>query len=163
MTPLEEAQISYQEFCDRVRSVMLSTVSPEGLPNASYAPFIMDRDKNIYFFASGLAVHTQNLNKNSRVSALFIEDEGNSEDIFARPRLSLNCQATFLERETEEWQELSDRFAERFGDIIQTLRSLPDFRIVKLTPIGGRFVQGFGQVYRINREDGERLTLIIGR
>ncbi|WP_204106081.1 MULTISPECIES: pyridoxamine 5'-phosphate oxidase family protein [Spirulina sp. CCY15215] len=162
MTQIEQVQIAYQEFCDRVRSVILSTVSKEGVPNASYAPFVMDEQQNIYFFASGLALHTQNLKDNSQVSILFIEDESKCEDIFARPRLSLNCQATFMERETETWQQIGDRFEERFGETIQILRSLPDFRIVKLTPRDGRFVLGFGRVYRVSREDGDTLTLITG-
>lgn len=163
MTQLEEVQIAYREFCDRVRSVILSTTDREGVPNASYAPFVMDADRNIYFFASGLAIHTQNLSQNPQVSVLFIEDEEKSPDIFARPRLSFNCQAIFMERETAEWNEISDRFEKRFGEIIQTLRSLPDFRLVKLIPRDGRFVLGFGKVYRISRDKGDRLTLISSR
>lgn len=160
---IKDIQIAYQEFCDRVRSVMLSTTSSEGVPNASYAPFVMDTAKNIYIFVSGLSVHTQNLAKNPQISVLFIEDEEKSPDIFARPRLSFNCQAIFMERETAEWIEISDRFEEQFGEIIQTLRSLPDFRIVKLIPRDGRFVLGFGQAYQISRGEGDRLTLITGR
>ncbi|MBP0019444.1 MAG: pyridoxamine 5'-phosphate oxidase family protein [Cyanobacteria bacterium SBLK] len=163
MTQLEEIQIAYQEFCDRFRSVILSTTDKEGIPNASYAPFVMDAERNIYFFASGLSIHTQNLAKNPQVSVLFIEDEGKSPDIFARPRLSFNCQAIFMERKTAEWIAIGDRFEERFGEIIQTLRSLPDFRIVKLIPRDGRFVLGFGKVYRISREEGDRLTLMTNR
>ncbi|MGK7923658.1 MAG: HugZ family protein [Spirulina sp.] len=163
MSQLQQIQVAYQEFCDRFRSVILSTTNKEGVPNASYAPFLMDEDKNIYLFISGLSIHTQNLAGNPQVSALFIEDEAKSQDIFARPRLSLNCRAEFLERETEEWQQISDRFEQRFGEIVQTLRSLSDFRLVKLIPSDGRFVLGFGRAYRVRREGGDRLTLISDR
>ena len=53
---------------------------------------------------------------------------------------------------------IADKFAERFGDIIDALSGLPAFRIFKLTPYKGLFVIGFGAAYRIS---GENLNDVI--
>ena len=50
MTQLEKAQSEYKNFTAQFSSVAIATVNPEGLPHASYAPFVMDGAKNIYIF-----------------------------------------------------------------------------------------------------------------
>ncbi|MEM9980527.1 MAG: pyridoxamine 5'-phosphate oxidase family protein, partial [Cyanobacteria bacterium P01_D01_bin.2] len=48
----------YLEFPEKFRSAMLSTVSIDGSPQASYAPFLSDADKTFYIYVSGLSAHT---------------------------------------------------------------------------------------------------------
>ena len=62
MSQFEAIQAAYQTFTDQFQSAVICTVSQDGLPNASYAPFVMDDMKNIYIYVSGLSTHTQNLN-----------------------------------------------------------------------------------------------------
>jgi putative heme iron utilization protein len=57
---LKKAQAEYEKFPTEFMSIMMSTISKEGIPDASYAPFVIDDDKNIYIYVSGLATHTQN-------------------------------------------------------------------------------------------------------
>ncbi|MFM6618927.1 MAG: HugZ family protein, partial [Dolichospermum sp.] len=45
------------------------------------------------------------------------------------------------------------------GELISTLRSLPDFRIFQLTPKNGRFVIGFGAAYNISSDNINQLVL----
>jgi len=153
MSKIEEAQAAYQNFTNEFQSLILSTISEENQPNASYAPFVMDEAKNVYIFVSGLATHTRNLYANSQACILFIDDESKTEQIFARRRLTFDCSASLIERETSEWNQIADRFEERFGDMIQVFRGLADFRIFKLTPHQGRFVAGFGGIYEITADD----------
>ena len=162
MNKLEQAQQTYQAFPDRFQSLILSTVSPEGIPNASYAPFVRDADKNFYIYVSGLSTHTQNLHAKAIASILLIEDEAQTTQIFARQRLTLDCTATLLDREREDWTQIADRFSDRFGEIVGVLRGLADFRIFQLTPTGGRFAIGFGAAYQIDPENLDRLTHIKG-
>jgi heme iron utilization protein len=152
MSQKEEIQAIYQNFTNHFESVILCTVSVEGIPNASYAPFVMDEAKNVYIFVSGLSTHTRNLHSNPRVSILFIDDESKTEQIFARRRLIFDCTATLM-KQTPEWTYIADKFETRFGEIIKMLRSLPDFRIFKLTPQHGQFVTGFGAAYKITGDD----------
>lgn len=156
---LKKAQAEYEKFPTEFTSIIMSTVNKEGIPDASYAPFVSDEDKNIYIYVSGLATHTQNIHNHPFVSILFIEDEVKTKQIFARRRLIFNCTAKLVERESEKWQKIVDKFQIRFGELISTLRSLPDFRIFQLTPKNGRFVIGFGAAYNISSDNINQLVL----
>ena len=160
MNQLEKATVEYQKFTQEFQSIIISTVNEEGMPNGSYTPFIMDESKNIYIYVSGLSTHTQNLNVNPRASVLFIEDEAQTSQIFARRRLNYDCTATLVKSETDEWRNIVDKFQARFGEIIGMLRGLADFRIFKLTPHSGRFVIGFGQAYHISGDNLDKLVQI---
>ncbi|MEC4816052.1 MAG: pyridoxamine 5'-phosphate oxidase family protein [Scytonema sp. PMC 1069.18] len=160
MSQFDTALAAYQDFTDLFLSVILATVSTDGIPNASYAPFVMDENKNIYIYVSGLSTHTQNLYAVPRVSVLFIEDESQTEQVFARRRLIFDCTATLVERDTEVWKQIVDRFQVRFGEMIQILRDLPDFRIFKLAPTTGRFIIGFGAAYEVDPSNPSTLKHI---
>ncbi|BAY87251.1 pyridoxamine 5'-phosphate oxidase-related FMN-binding protein [Calothrix parasitica NIES-267] len=160
MSQLEKATLEYQQFTQEFQSIIISTVNDEGMPNGSYTPFVMDECKNIYIYVSGLSPHTQNINLNNKVNVLFIEDEAQTPQIFARRRLNYDCTATLIERETETWLNIVEEFETRFGEIIELLRGLPDFRVFKLTPHSGRFVIGFGQAYHIDGDNLDKLVQI---
>jgi len=160
MTQLEKAQAEYKIFTTQFASVAIATVSSEGLPHASYAPFVMDGAKNIYIFVSGLSAHTRNLHSTPKASILFAEDESQTKQIFARRRLTFECNAALLPRETAEWEKIAEDFEQRFGEIINMMRSLPDFRIFQLTPYAGQFTIGFGAAYQISGDDLDNLVHI---
>ncbi len=155
-----KAQAEYEKFPEKFASMIISTVNKAGIPNASYTPFVIDESKNIYIFVSGLATHTQNISVHPYVSVLFIEDEAQSSQIFARSRLNFDCTATLIPRETDSWYHITQQFQERFGNIIEILSSLPDFRILQLTPTGGRFIIGFGEAYEISGDNLDQLVQI---
>lgn len=141
-----------QSLIDGCRTVILATASSDGLPNASYAPFV-DHDGSFYVLVSGLAKHTSNLLSTGYCHALFITDEKDTVNIFARKRLSYNCEAIVLEihsktssdSETHRANTVLAKMEERFGPTIKMLRSLPDFRLIELKPSEGTLVLGFGQ------------------
>ncbi|MBD2447958.1 pyridoxamine 5'-phosphate oxidase family protein [Nostoc sp. FACHB-152] len=160
MSQLEKAQAEYASFPQEFQSVIISTISQEGIPNSSYAPFVMDEAKNIYIYISDLATHTQNLYANPRVSVLFIDDEAKTNNIFARRRLSFDCTATLIARDTDTWNTIVDQFQERFGEMIAVFRGLTDFRLFKLTPNAGRYVVGFGTIYNINEDNLNELIQV---
>lgn len=162
MTQFEAALAAYQSFPEHFQSVVLSTVSEDGAPNASYAPFVMDEGRNIYIYISALSVHTRNLQTSGRASILFIEDEVKTEQIFARRRLTYDCATVRLKRETEDWNQVVDRFEARFGELIQVFRGLSDFQIYQLKPQSGRFVIGFGAAYDISGKDLNALLHVKG-
>ncbi len=147
----------YQTFPQQFRSIILSTASADGIPQASYAPFLIDDDKTLYVYVSGLSVHTENLKQTGRASVLLIEDEAETKEIFARRRLTYECVASPLPRDTPQWQTLIDRFEQTFGQVIGLMKGLPDFQLFQLQPQGGQFVIGFGAAYRVNADDLNRL------
>lgn len=75
MLPLEIANATYQDFIEQFQSLMLGTFSQDGIPNVSYAPFVIDKDKTIYIYVSGLSAHTENLTAIPKASVIFIEDD----------------------------------------------------------------------------------------
>lgn len=145
----EEALLTLQQT---TQTLFLSTLTNEGKPNASYAPFIIDNDNCFYIFVSQLASHTQDLLHSSLVSILLAEDEQDSRQIFARKRASYSCESQVIERSDEHYESLLDQFEERFGNVMGLLRTLPDFVLFKLVPTSGSFVQGFGKAYEIKKD-----------
>jgi putative heme iron utilization protein len=148
---------AYQSLTETVSSVMLSTVNSDGAPHASYAPYIMDDAYRLYIFTSGLSAHTQNLLKRQQASVLIIEDEASCQQVFARQRITYDCQAEVIERHSAPWEDRANAFEQRFGEIIQMLRPLGDFQIFRLTPYAGRFIMGFGAAYEVNSADLSQL------
>lgn len=153
----EKLQQLYQTFPDQFESVILGTASPTAQPQASYAPCVMDEAKNIYIFVSGLSAHTHNLSTTGKASALFVEDESKTTQMFARKRLSYDCAAVLVDRDSEQWNAIVQKFEIQFGNIIELMRDLPDFRIFQLRPSSGRFVLGFGKAYDVDPNDLDHL------
>ena len=131
-------------------SLNLATVSDVGVPEASAAPMVAGRDDDFYIFISALARHTANLQANARAGVLFIQPVEAARNPFARQRLSYQCRAEQVPRETKAFADVLQRFEKRFGEIMGVLRSLPDFRLFRLVPIGGIYVRGFGQAWHLS-------------
>ncbi len=142
----------------------LATVDAEGRPHASYAPFVAgDGGRDMYVFVSELSQHTGNLRATACASALLIEDEAQAAEAFARRRLVFECSAELVGREAPLWRGIVDRFEARFGEIVDTLRQLKDFVLFRLHPESGLYVKGFGQAYRIEGDDLDRIHHIAPR
>ena len=137
------------EFSESRKSLLLSTVDSDGLPHASYAPFVRNASGDFYILVSELSSHTEFLARGN-ASILLIEDESDASQIFARTRVSFHCTVQFVERHSEVWSEKVDAMQLRHGAIIETLVSLADFRMCRLIPDNGRYVRGFGQAYNID-------------
>lgn len=162
MTAQHDPQTLYQAFPSQFQSLVLSTVNAAGIPHASYAPFVINAARQVYLLISGLSIHTHNLLTTQRASVMWLEDEAQCQQIFARRRLTYDCTVTVIKRDTEQWEAIADQFEARFGAMVKTLRSLGDFQLVCLTPQGGRFVMGFGAAYRINGDELDRLYPVRG-
>ena len=137
-------------FLARFRTLLMATVSADGIPEASYAPFVRPDDNCFYVYVSALSRHTGNLDINRRVSVLFIEDERDVKQLFARTRLTFDCRAELIERESERWQTIMDMFQDTFGNVIELIRPLTDFKLFGLWPQSGIYVKGFAQAYRVS-------------
>jgi heme iron utilization protein len=145
---------------DARRSAVLATTDGTGLPEASVAPCVEDAQGNIYIFVSGLARHTQNLLATGCASVLYLEDEAQTDNLFARKRLTLACSATPIARDHPDWSGLLDGLAERQGKWVETLRGLADFQLFCLTPRSATYVRGFGQAYRFEGEGLKRVSVV---
>jgi len=135
-----------------MQSVLLSTIGDDEQPHNGYAPFVFD-GKDIIIFVSQLSLHTRDLLANSKVSVMLIADESASEQIFARTRLSYQCDAQVIAIDHESFAPLLDAMQARHGKMIGLLRQLPDFVLFRLQATKGQFVMGFGQAYHLQGDN----------
>jgi len=142
-----------RKFQDGFRSLLMATVDTSGLPRASYAPFVAEGFGMFYIYVSALSQHTCDLDQAPRAGVLLIEEEQQAQNIFARRRLSFDCEAGLIAREDALWGRTLDRFEARFGKLVATLRGLADFRLYRLTASSGGYVRGFGQAFSLQGPD----------
>jgi len=157
--PIETIYAEYTAFIQPFKTLLLATASPNGTPEASYAPFVRGDGADVfYIYISELAQHTANLTANGQVSVLFIENEVETGQLFARQRLTFSCTATLVERDCAEWQQVIAQFSTEFGDIMEMLRTLTDFKLFRIVPHAGNYVRGFAQAYHISGEDLDKIA-----
>ncbi len=148
----EEFAWAMREFAElrkSVRSCMLATVSASGQPLSSYAPVLVDEAGDFFVYVSAMAKHYAHLRKSGRASLSLIEDEGAAEELFARKRVTVDCEANLIERDGEDWNRGISGLEERHGSIMGYLKELVDFDLFRLRPLEGRLVLGFGKAYRV--------------
>lgn len=155
---LEKAQQIYQDLLTSHQSIVLATVNEDGSPLASYAPYAVDSAKNFYIFVSTLAHHTSNLLRSDQASLMVIADESETQQIFARERLTFACHVEELSRDTSDWEHAAQLYGARFGDMFKLIRGFKDFRMFRLVPKDGSLVVGFGQAYAIHGDSLDELT-----
>lgn len=143
-------------FPEAFQSVLMATVGQSGMPDASYAAYVQFED-DYYVYVSELAQHTKNLAETGNVSLLFIEEEASARHLFARQRMTLQCDADFVSRSTEEFERIMDLFEEKFGAFMSMLKKLNDFHLFRMTPRKGAFVRGFAQAFEL---DGKGMSNI---
>lgn len=136
------------EFLHKRKSLQLASMTVEGTPYASYAPFAIG-DECLYVLISDIAVHAINLAKNPKASVLIIEDENEAEKLFARIRVNYHVEAEQQEVDSEGWKTGVNALIERHGEIVENLSQLSDFHLFKLNPKGGRYVKNFGRAFAL--------------
>ncbi|MCF6235983.1 MAG: pyridoxamine 5'-phosphate oxidase family protein [Gammaproteobacteria bacterium] len=138
-----------RQFIEGFSSVLMATVSCHGEPEASYAPYV-EYEGHYFVLISELAMHTRNLIVTDKISLLFIENECEAKNIFARKRVSYQCQALKVERGSDIYNLVLLAFSKKFGKVIDVLKTLKDFHLYRLSPQQGRYVAGFGRTFVMN-------------
>lgn len=144
-------------FITPFKSAVIGTIDAKGLPFSSYAPFV-HYDHRFYIFISDIATHAQNLKRDGKASLFFIEDESQASNIFARKRISLQCDATLIPREAAEFPAVMEQFKAKFGDeMVSMLMKMADFNLFEFSTLSAEATFGFGEAYRVGGEHGEML------
>lgn len=139
-------------FRQGFKTVILAS-SHNDQPTASYTPYIEDEKPNFYIFISNLAQHTNNISHNPLLDLLWIENEDTAKNLFTRKRLQITCHATKIESQSVKWQQILQTMQENLGGTIKILRTLPDFNLLKLTPLHANYVQGFANAYNLSADN----------
>ena len=146
---IDNVRRDYLEFRDSRSSLQMATIDGDGMPEASYAPFVW-LDDACYLFLSQLARHTKNLSQNPAISLLLIEDEGSVRNQFARQRIIWYGKSQIINRDSEEFRNVMAFFRQRFGDFIDMIEPLQDFQLFRIIPESGRFIRGFAQAFELS-------------
>ena len=157
---INDVKEEYKKFLLNFKSLVLSTIGDKGKPESSYAPFVRDEKTNFYIFVSSLASHTSNLLKDRRAGVMLIEGEEKSENIFVRKRAIFDCKVIPIKTNSKEWDKIMIRFDKRVGKLMKILRTLPDFKLLSLEPLSGRFIKGFGMAYEISGKEMNKFSYI---
>lgn len=153
----EEAMQQLQNFTNEKDSLMLATVSKEGEPFASYAPFVEDEDHNYYVYVSAHVQHSANMVETQKASVLLIDDESASANVFARKRFYAPAKAEKFSENDTRTEKIDALFEKKFGNKAKMVITMEDFRIYKLTPHDASLVLGFGAAFRVS-DDRKTLT-----
>ena len=151
---LEDFSKRYHELLASQQTLLLSTASANDVPDISYAPFVRDNAGLFYIYVSDMACHTANLLNNPQASILFIRPESETPNLFARERAVLSCSVKEIIRDNEIYTDRIQALQDKFGEVVNLLRSLSDFHLFALSPESGRYIVGFGRAFTINMNDG---------
>jgi len=147
---LEELQREAIAFRAGFDAVTIATTAPDGTPDASYAPCVLDEDGHCHVLISQLAQHTKNLLTHPVASLMWIEDPESARNPFARRRLVLRCGAIHMERESDAWNSILAQMEAELGNTVPLLASLGDFLLYRFEALDGNYVRGFAQAYPVS-------------
>lgn len=137
------------ELLAKCNSVILATINEDGSPLASYAPYA-NLNGGFQVFVSFMSKHTKNLRDRKKVSLMLIEDETTSKQIYARERLTIDCEAIPIENDNQFYNEVIAELQSKHGKVVEVLAELNDFIMFNLKPIKGNYVNGFGSAYTVD-------------
>lgn len=133
------------------RFAAIGVIDPEtGFPFVSRVLLGMDRDGAAVVLVSNLSAHTTALLADPRASLL--TGEPGKGDPLAHPRLTLQCTAEHVERDSETHRRLRARFLARHPKS-QLYIDFPDFRFFRLRPERASLNGGFGRAYHLSSAD----------
>ena len=143
------------EFLEPIKSLTISSLDENGYPFSSYAPYVKYNNK-YYVYLSLMAKHSSNLTQNKIASIFFCEDEQDCKNIFAKKRVSIQCETLKLAQNTQNEEEILNEFKAKFGEeMVNMLKKMGDFYLFEFTPFYGEAVFGFGKAYNLGGENFE--------
>jgi hypothetical protein len=156
--PTKDNAMELTELINKHKSVNIGSISSNGYPFGSYAPFVYI-DNKIYIFIASIATHTKNLVSNPKSSLFFIEDESECDNIFARKRVAMQCDC--IKYAGLEKDKIMSEFKNKFDEnMINMLDGTHDFALFEFTPIYGEVTLGFGKSYLIG---GTNMNELVAR
>jgi putative heme iron utilization protein len=132
------------------RWLALATVDENGAPALSYIPFTVAGGV-FAMVASRLAAHTANLQARRPASILFVGDDADDGDAYARARFTIGVSAAAAAPGTASAEIIWSSLEARHGPSVSVLRTLPDFSAFELEPIAGRLILGFAAAHDFDR------------
>lgn len=154
----KEQLLEYQQGMEALqhgaKTLIMASLAEDGVPETSYTPYAQGDTGCFYIFISELASHTANLRRAPQLSVLFIQDERDSRNLYARERLTWRCCAREVAISSAEYEQGVALLRAEQGGMIDMLSGLSDFRLFALEPVSGTYVVGFGKAFEVNAASG---------
>ncbi|WP_438752618.1 HugZ family protein [Pararhizobium sp. O133] len=134
------------------RSASMAVIEPasDGFPFVSRVLLGIDTDGTPVILVSALSTHTQALSADRRCSLL--TGEIGKGDPLAHPRLTVQCQAEKIARDSDAHIRIRERFVRRHPKS-QLYVDFPDFAFFRLVPERAGLNGGFGRAYALEGAD----------
>jgi hypothetical protein len=125
----------------------------EGFPEVSMVPVVPEPDGSaFYFHASALAHHTQNIQREPRISLMLSEPDDWGRDPQTLARIGIRGEARALPGEGAAFERVKAMYLERFPESAAHF-ALDDFALYRVEPVAARFVAGFGRIFNLAAAD----------
>jgi len=147
-----------KKFLANIQTAIIGTLDSHNYPFSSYAPYVYDENR-FYVYISDIATHAKNLQKNPKVSLFFVEDESKTENMFARKRVSLQCDSQKIARGSERFERVLELFSQKFdAKMVATLKQMVDFNLYEFKVTYGEATFGFGKAYLVGGKNMDELV-----
>ena len=147
-----------KDFIKNIQTAIIGTLDKNNHPFSSYAPYIYDANR-FYVYISDIATHAKNIQANQKASLFFVEDESKTENMFARKRISLQCDSQKVARGSERFEEVLGLFSQKFdAKMVATLKKMTDFNLYEFKVNYGEATFGFGKAYFVGGKNMDELV-----
>lgn len=147
-----EARELARSLLKEARFASIGVLDPEtGYPAVSRIILMTTSDGTPIILASRLSAHTQGILNDPRCS-LLVGEPADKGDPLVHPRMTVQCLAAQVDRESEEHAALREAFLARHPKS-KLYIDFPDFSFFRLEPQKAALNGGFGRAFWLTAED----------
>jgi putative heme iron utilization protein len=152
---IKQIELKKKKLIENNNSIIIS-VNEDDVTDLGYAPYIF-YENYYYIFVSELSTHVKLLLKKNVGTFMIINDETNSQNIWARIRLKFSAKIEVIIRESEDFGIICEKIRYKHGKTMNLIKQFSDFHLIKIIPSRGTFIFGFGNAYNL---EGQYLNVI---
>ena len=78
---------------------------------------------------------------------MIIEDENKAKNIWARIRLKFEAQIKIVDRKENNYHKICNQIENTHGNTLNLIKQFNDFHLIKISPIKGSIITGFGKAF----------------
>ena len=152
---IKQIELKKKKLIENNNSIIIS-VNQDDVTDLGYAPYIF-YENYYYIFVSELSTHVKLLLKQKVGTFMIINDETNSQNIWARIRLKFSAKIEVIIRDSEEFNIICEKIRYKHGKTMNLIKQFSDFHLIKIIPSRGTFISGFGNAFNL---EGQYLNVI---
>ena len=152
---IKQIELKKKKLIENNNSMIIS-VNGDDSTDLGYAPYIF-YENYYYIFVSELSTHVKLLLKQKVGTFMIINDETNSQNIWARIRLKFSAKIEVVIRDSEDFSIICEKIRYKHGKTMNLIKQFSDFHLIKIIPSRGTFISGFGNAFNL---EGQYLNVI---